>query len=192
MPRPQSLDLNLKGASTDLLHVEVKHLYGNEAGEPVLEHYTTGSLPSLTLGASATAVLKYSYRTPVTIDEQSTERKYYATSYLRKISAGAPVEFNINDVDVSAKQGEAVLRVGLGRKHGLSLHPEIRLNGQPIEDDWRGYDQWNRGQFFGVLEIPVRYSQLQKSNTIEVSFPDTGGHISSMAMQVFGFSSEIR
>ncbi|MDF7825923.1 hypothetical protein P4B35_17975 [Pontiellaceae bacterium B12227] len=191
---PQKVNLNVLGASSDLLHVQVKHLYADSSGLPVLDDYTTGSLPTITLGASATAVIKYSFRSPLEINEVSSEQKYYATTYLQPVAAETSIEFEINDVDASSKFGEAVLRIGIGRKHGLSLQPVIHINGKqiPVPTDWRGYDQWNRGQFFGVLEIPVPYSLLQEDNSIVVTFPDSGGHVSSVAMQVFGFSADIR
>lgn len=191
---PQTVDLNLLGASSDLLHVEVKHLHADADALPVLDHYTTGELSRLTLGASATAILKYSFRSPLEIDETSTEHKYYATTYLQPIAENAPITFRVNEVQSISEFGEAVLRLGVGREHGLSLHPTLRVNGAPVAvpEDWRGYDQWNRGQFFGVLEIPVPYSLLQSDNTIEVRFEDGGGYVSSVAMQVFEFSSDIR
>ncbi|MGC6424727.1 MAG: agarase [Lentimonas sp.] len=190
----QMVDLNLFGAFQDLLHVEVKHSYADENKLPVLDHYTRGSLPSLTLGASATAVLKYSFRAPLVIDQTSTETKYYATSYLQKIEANSVIEFEIPAVNRSSKHGEAVLRLGLGRAHGLSLRPELKVNGRTVAvpTDWRGYDQATRGQFFGVIEIPIPYQLLKQNNQVKLSFPDAGGHVSSLSMQVFEFSQALR
>lgn len=52
------------------------------------------------------------------------EVKYYATDYLKEIAAGKELVFNINNVK-KTEYGEAVIRLGLGRNHGLSLLPEL-------------------------------------------------------------------
>ncbi|WPR73129.1 T9SS type A sorting domain-containing protein [Flavobacterium sp. NG2] len=61
----------------------------------------------------------------------------------------------------------------------------------PVPANFRGYDQAQRDRFFGVLEIPVPFSLLNTNNQISVQLPDTGGHISSVALQVFNFSKNI-
>ena len=61
-----------------------------------------------------------------------------------------------------------------------------------VPEDWRGYDQNTRSKFFGVIEIPVPVQLLEQSNEITVDYPDSGGHVSSVAMQVWEFSSSIR
>ena len=42
------------------------------------------------------------------------------------------------------------------------------------------------------MEIPLPYDVLSTNNTIEIEFPDSGGHISSVTMQVYEFSDKIR
>lgn len=191
---PQTVDLNMFGSNRTLQHVVVKHTYADETGMPTLDHYTNSTLNSITLPASSTAVIKYVYSGPVSQDITSTESKYYATTYLQPISEDAPIEFNITNVTASAQYGEALLRLGIGRAHEKSLNPTLLLNGTRVSvpTDWRGYDQETRPQFFGVIEIPVAYDLLQSNNTISVEFGDTGGHVSSVALQVFEFSSDIR
>jgi len=186
---PQTVDLHLQGALQSLDHIEVKHTYAASSGLPMLDHYTTNKLDSIVLPASSTAVIKYVYAAPVGQGETSTESKYYATTYLKPISANTPILFSITNVVASTAFGEAVLRLGVGRELGRSLHPTVLVNGVdvPVPTDWRGYDQASRGQFFGVLEIPVPYGLLESSNTISVVFPDSGGNVSSVAMQVFEF-----
>ncbi|MDZ8120535.1 hypothetical protein P9H32_18050 [Pontiella sp. NLcol2] len=191
---PQTVELSMLGAAEDLLRVEVKHAHADENLEPVIDEFERASLERITLGASATAMLKFSYRAPLKTDEVSVEKKYYATTYLQPIKADEPVRFRIEGVRRASSYGEAVLRLGMGREHGRSLHPVVRVNGTSVEvpTDWRGYDQATRNQFFGVVEIPVEYDLLEKNNTVEVIFPDDGGHVSSLAMQVFEFSADIR
>ncbi|VGO23494.1 hypothetical protein [Pontiella sulfatireligans] len=192
---PQTVDLNVLGAVAGLQSIEVKHAYAAPSGEPMFDNYITNDLPSITLPASSTAVIKYTYAHAVQQNEQATEEKYYATTYLQPISANTPIIFSITNVAHAAPFGEAVLRLGLGRNHGDSLQPTLLVNGTavPVPTDWRGYDQSTRNSFYGVLEIPVPYALLQSSNTISVEFNDAdGGYVASVAMQVFEFSADIR
>ena len=191
---PQTVDLNLFGSLQTLDHVEVKHTYAGVNNLPMLDQYTVSQLSSITLPASSTAVIKYVFTAPVVPDQDSVESRYYATTYLQPIIAGTPLLFSITNVNTSAQYGEAVLRLGVGRAHGKSLAPTVLVNGTyvPVPADWRGYDQATRDQFFGVLEIPVSYGLLQSNNTVSVQFPDDGGHVSSVVMQVFAFSTDIR
>ncbi|MDF7824182.1 Ig-like domain-containing protein [Pontiellaceae bacterium B12227] len=191
---PQVVDLNLFGSFQTLETIEVKHTYVDPAGNIILDQYATNELASITLPASSTAVIKYVFAGADAPAKTSTEAKYYATTYLQPISAGAALSFSITNINTSAPFGEAMLRLGVGRAHGLSLQPLLTVNGTevPVPTDWRGYDQSTRDQFFGVLEIPVPYELLLSNNTVTVEFGDSGGHVSSVAMQVFGFESDIR
>ena len=106
---------------------------------------------------------------------------------LTNIVAGSTHNFTVPNVTPGAN-GEAVLRLGVGREHGKSLQPVITFNGVTLSvpTDYRGYDQYNggkgRSRFFGVLEIPVPLSALRASNNIGVRFPDSGGAISSVVL----------
>ncbi len=58
-------------------------------------------------------------------------------------------------------------------------------------------DNWivcevRRHSHSGVLEIPVPYSLLAANNVVSVQFPDAGGHVSSVCLQVNNFSHNIR
>jgi len=161
---------------------------------PILEEETlTTNISSVELGAEATMILEYTFDSNMTINQTSNEVKYYAETYYKPITANQAQTFAINNIQKST-YGEAVLRIGIGRAHGKSLKPTVKINGNTITvpDDWRGYNQDERAQFFGVLEIPVLLNDLQTNNNISVSFGDSGGHISSVTMQVFNFSDDIR
>ena len=191
------LDLSVLGMPDNPVDIEVRHLYcdnkGN-SGNPTLDikHYAT--LPDkLTLKKEATYVIVYSYPEEVLIDELSEETKYYADTYLKEISNSKELSFNIDGVKL-ANYGEAVLRVGVARKHGLSLVPNVKVNGKSISipSNFRGGPQTDRDNYFGVLEIPVPYEVLEPNNKVEIAFPGTGGHVSTVTMQVFNFSKDIR
>ena len=90
--------------------------------------------------------------------------------------------------DVSVGQGKAILRLGVSRDHSKTLSPTIAINGKSITikgDVIRGYDQKNRKQFFGVLEIPIEMDVLKEgTNSIDVQFSDKGGFVTTAILQV--------
>lgn len=174
----------------------MKHLFTRD-GDPVLEETALTEIPALLdIGGEATIVLELNFNSDIAITESSEETKYYATTYKQAISANSDIDFTINDV-VIGTQGEAVLRLGVGRDHGLSLLPQVTVNGVQVEvpEDYRGYDQYHNGigrdNFFGVLEIPVPYTAIQGDNTVTINFNDEGGFVTTAALQVFNTSTEL-
>jgi len=157
-------------------------------------YYTGNNLPGFfTIGAEGTMILEYTFAESIEIDQTSNEVKYYATDYYQPIQANTPLVFEINDVQTNSN-GEAVLRLGLGRDHGKSLTPVVLVNGTQVAVpvDYRGDEQVDRETFFGVIEIDVPNELLQTNNTISITFPDAGGHVSSLALQTFGFSGDVK
>ncbi|MEM6963291.1 MAG: T9SS type A sorting domain-containing protein [Bacteroidota bacterium] len=186
---PRSVDLNLFENEGNVLEtILIKHLYGdNEI--PQLDETVTTLLPNdLSIGGEGTMILEYTFADSILLNQAQEEAKYYADAYLQNITANNPMTFNINGVN-SANYGEATLRVGLGRPHGKSLHPTVTLNGTTLQvpDDWRGYDQNTRDNFFGIIEIPFDYQLLENNNTITIQLNDTGGQVSTVTMQVKNF-----
>lgn len=176
--------------------VRIKHLYQDDAGLPTLEE-TTVSREDLNkrfdLGAQATAILEFSFRRPLNLSHTSEEKKYYADRMLQPIRTNQGMDFVFNDVAVSPN-GEASLRLSFGRAKNLSRRPTVKINGQEISvpSDYRGDEQENRDEFFGTVEIPVAMSDLnQGANTVEVTFSDPGGHVSSVSLQTWAFSREV-
>ena len=187
---PAVLKLNLFGAADNpVQHVSVRHLHlvDNSVALDVIDH--AEDIAEVQIDREATIILEYTFAGPVEIDQRSDEVKYYADDYLQPIVANQETIFHLDDVALG-DHGEAVLRLGIGRAHGSSLRPTVAFNGTlvTVPDDFRGYDQRPRPQFFGVIEIPVPYELLQADNTVSVTFDDDGGHISSVTMQTFQFS----
>lgn len=190
----RTVDLSLKGfGDAQLQDIVMKHLHAENSGVPALDEETfTSNINKVNIGREATIILEYTFDKDITISETSDETKYFADTYFKPITANQAINFNINSVNLGTK-GEAILRLGVGRDHGKSLKPTLKINGTTVEvpTNWRGNDQNSRDRFFGVLEIPVPYNLLQTNNTVSVTFNDTNGHISSLTLQVFNFSKEI-
>ena len=137
--------------------------------------------------------MSFCFENDIEIDNKSQETKYFADRYFQPIVANAVQSYAINDI-TKGNFGEAILRLGLGRNHNQSLRPTVSINGQTVTvpSDWRGYDQKDKERFFGILEIPVPYDILTNgTNTVSVTFSKTGGHVSSLTLQVFNFDTEI-
>ncbi len=190
---PVTIQLNLNNITANkVIEVKQRHLTLTDNKVNLEEEVFDQAFTNVLLGAESTMILEYTFDKPIVINDTSLETKYFADSHYKPITAGYGETFHIPDVKTK-KNGEAILRLGLGRAHGKSLQPLLKINGTSVEvpDNYRGYDQADRISYFGVLEIPVPYHLLKEKNTVEVIFPDSGGHISSVCMQVFNFSKPI-
>jgi len=170
-----------------LKNVEVKRLNIYEDKLPELTKEICKEAPSsIAINYGETIVLTYNFKSDLKFNNKVVSTKYYTQKYLQAIEAAKPVSFKFNKVNVG--EGVVSLRVGVGRDHGLALTPSVKINGKEVKvegDLVRGYDQNNRSRFFGTLEIPVRIELLKAGeNTVDVTFPDAGGHITSVILQV--------
>ncbi|WP_063851056.1 carbohydrate-binding protein [Flammeovirga sp. SJP92] len=158
-------------------------IYSNSA--PNMNISTSGAAPSaLTLIAGETVVLEYKFSSAISFDNTIRDHKYYTSKHLQAINANTAINFSFSGVQTGT--GLASIQLGIGRKHDRSKKPIVKINGTTVAvpNNWKGYDQANRKDFFGVIEIPFDISLLQASNTVSVTFPDGGGHISSMILEV--------
>ncbi|AWB66023.1 hypothetical protein C2869_06030 [Saccharobesus litoralis] len=127
---------------------------------------------------------------PLAINNTLQRKSYYSDDHLLKITANQALTFNINGVDVTTKdaaRSSAMLRMSIGRAHTSTLQPTLTVNGTQVQvpNDWAGYDQKNRKDgFFGAIDIPVPYNLIQANNEIKVTFPDSGGKVSSMILEM--------
>ena len=200
----EEADINLNAFGIDtanITSVNVKHLLtSNDVAEAssIVETNTAILPETVTLDGQGTMIIKVTYQNNISIDKSNDEVKYYSNDFKQAIAANAPITFNINNI-VTGANGEAILRLGIGRDHGKSLQPTVKINGinLVVPTDFRGYDQikgkqfTGRDNYFGVIEIPVPLSALQTSNTIAVEFSDDGGFVSTAALQVFTSTAAI-
>lgn len=189
----KTVNLNLVEANgNSVLSVLEKKLYWDGTGVALDETLHTGELSQVTLPHEGTVILRCTCANPVVIDETANEVKYYATTYYQPITANVTNSFQINGV-VKGTFGKAVLRLGMGRDATRSKQPLVLVNGVEVTvtPDFMGHEGDDRSVFFGQLNIPVSYDLLQESNTVSVVYPDTGGHISSVALRAYEFSADI-
>ncbi|QBG45916.1 hypothetical protein EGM51_00255 [Verrucomicrobia bacterium S94] len=192
----QIIDLTLfEHHGNSVVSVREKNLYWDAASTNVAldDIVHAGNLSQVQLGSEGTAILEYTFTEPVVMDQTSDEVKYYATTYFQPITNDLANVFTFTNVNVGT-HGEAVLRLSAGRDRTLSKRPTVLFNGVPlpVPTDFMGHEGDSRTIFFGALEIPVPYSLLQSSNTVSVTYPDTGGYIGSVTLRTFEFSTDLR
>jgi len=183
----QTVDLRLL-ATDGLERVDIKQLKIFTDKVPELTKSTVNSAPeNISLEYGETAVLTYHFNAPIVFENKIVSKKYYSKDFLKAITANELNTFTFDAVEIG--DGLATLRLGVGREHGLSLKPEVYINGTKVDikrDVIRGMNQPNRPRFFGVMEIPFDINLLNEAGTneVKVKFPDTGGKISSAILQV--------
>ncbi|WP_221435566.1 hypothetical protein [Algisphaera agarilytica] len=169
----------------DIAKVTLRRLTAeNEA--PLLSEQTLFGLPDeISIGVGQAAALLIDLRSPYEAERVQTETRVYASEYLKAIEAGQPIEFVFEGLP--AGEGDAVLRLAIGRVPGLSLQPKVEVNGQTLEVpvDWSGGDQAGRPTFFGLIEVPVPGDLLDDAaTTFTLTFPDAGGKVASAVLRV--------
>ncbi|AXT60534.1 beta-agarase [Aquimarina sp. AD10] len=164
----------------------LRRLYTTDAGIPKLVYFTDYDFTKdIVLKSGETVILECNL-TETPLKSKITENNYYSKTYLQKVEAKKTIQFTIDNV-TTGKKGRAAIKMGIGRAHDLSKKPQIVINGKPVEvpENWAGYDQKSREQFFGVINIPfdIRHT-IKGENKIDITFPDTGGHVSSVILNI--------
>ncbi len=140
---------------------------------------------SVTLKKNETVVLAIDLAQDSPYHQRVYRTKHYANSYLQPIEANKEITFTFEALP--SEKGKGVARMAIGRKLDQSKKPIVKINGCEVEmpDNWRGYDQAGRDDFFGTLEIPFDTRLLRgDKNSVSVTFPDNGGHVASMILQI--------
>ena len=164
------------------MSVKTLKIFDNKVPELKKQDYKAA--PSeINLAYGETAVITYEYKKDIKFDKEVRRNKYYSKNYLQPVTSGKDIVFNIDGVK-NAAGSNVVLRLGVGRAHGLAVVPsDIKVNGKTVEvkrDVIKGYDQNTRRQFFGALEIPVDSEILKDgNNTVTVKYNDNGGFVTT-------------
>lgn len=182
----QNIDLDfLSNSASNIKNITLRRLYINENEVPHLDYEKDlKKIKDLVLRPGETVVLdcdlkKNDFSNTLNVDS------YYSKTYLQEIEANKTISFVIDNAQTS-KKGRGFIEMGIARKHALSKAPIVMINGNnaTVPTNWAGYDQAPREQFFGVIEIPVDIKLIQSGeNTVTITFPDTGGHLSSVILK---------
>ncbi len=187
--------LNLKFSEYDADRISkynLRRIYTNAEGiAEITEAYTDIHIDQLDIEPYETFMLILDVPADSEFATSIVEYNNYSKSYLKDITANETVTFAINNT-VTGK-GRANIRLSFGRNKKLSRYPIVKLNDNVVltPDNWAGYDQANRDAFFGTLVIPVPLSYVKSTNKVAVTFPDSGGHISSVVINTEIFSNDV-
>lgn len=178
---------NFAKVETSAVTTKRLKIYADQLPEMSVEEAT--AIPAaLTMVAGETLVMEITLAEAPSASNTVHTKHYYSKQYLQPIVQGEAIAYSFGGVEKSA-DGYAYLRMSIGRKHDRSKQPVVMVNGHEVAvpDNWKGYDQANREDFFGMIEIPVPYAFLQEENEVSVTFPDSNGRISSLILQVHSF-----
>ncbi|WP_152285921.1 carbohydrate-binding protein [Flavicella marina] len=188
----KTIQLNFDDAFSGFQNVRVKKLKVYDSQNPVFTNTLETSAPSsMTLIGGETVTLEYTFSNNIAFDNAIRSKKYYTSKYLQAITNGNQMDFSFNGVETGT--GKATLRMSIGRKHEMSKSPVVKVNGTvvAVPNNWKGYDQSTRSDFFGTIEIPVPMNLIQANNTVSVTFSDNGGHVSSLILQVEKYDTAV-
>ncbi|WP_299556432.1 T9SS type A sorting domain-containing protein [Seonamhaeicola sp.] len=181
----QTVNLTYLSSMADISEVKIKALKIYPQALPDMSETMVNDAPdSIDLIKDETVVLEYTFNNSITFDNALRTKHYYTQNYLQPITANSVITYNFNNVTIG--NGFGTLRMAIGRKHNVSKAPVVKINGITVDvpDNWKGYDQANRDDFFGMIEIPFQASLLKENNEVTLEFPDTGGRVSSLILSV--------
>ena len=181
----QQLALDLTSIKSNLKDILIKSLTVYLNDFPRYYEQTIDNIPELfSIDPAETIVMEINLKNNISFNNQIKVSRYYNTNYLLPIEANNELIFEFNGVEPGV--GFAKLNMSLGRGHNLSKTPEVFVNDKKVEVplNWKGYDQANRKKFFGAIEIPVPMDFIMKNNTVRISFPENGGHLSSLILDI--------
>ena len=181
----QQVALDLSSIKSNVKDLLVKSLTIYKEDFPRYYEKTIISIPEVfSIDPAETIVLEFNLNNTILFKNQIKSNRYYSSNYLIPIKADKELVFEFNDVDLGV--GFAKLSMSVGREHDLSKAPEVLVNGEKVEvpSNWKGYDQANRKKFFGAIEIPIPMDFIMKNSTVKIYFPDTGGHLSSLILDI--------
>jgi hypothetical protein len=182
----RSVSLQLQSVTGATLNdVRIKSLTINPNEEAQFTDQTTTVMPeSYYLKANETVVLEYTYNTDFSYKNALISKRHYSNeSTVQQITANSSMTYTFFNVPASSI-ASATLRMSIGRTHDKSKSPTVLINGQALSvpANWKGYDQANRDDFFGMIEIDVPVESLQANTSVTLEFPDSGGHLSSLVL----------
>ena len=190
----QPINLNFNGSLPSISELIIKSLIIHPDTDPDYTIQTSSELlETYGLKKNETVVLEYTFSEPIIFDNVIQSERYYSTTYLQPIQANNPINFNFNNINLVGNSGYAMLAMSIGRKHDRSKLPTVVVNGVsiPVPSNWRGYNQIDRDDFFGTIEIPVPIDIIQENNSVSITFDDSNGHLSSLVLNVASYDSSL-
>ena len=181
----QKIELEIAALKSEIQDIKVKSLTVYKEDFPRYYEDVISVIPSVfSIDTSETMVIEFNFKKTISFKNQVKANRFYSKNYLLPISANEEITFEFNNIELGI--GMATLSMSLGRDHNLSKTPTVLVNGEKVEVplNWKGYDQANRKKFFGAIKIPVPMNLIKENNKVDISFPDSGGHLSSLILNL--------
>lgn len=186
----QTVYLSQFGQLPGLTNVLTKSLViPSETAAEYNESNSTTAPESVSLDYGETMMLEYTFEENVSFEGDVKCTRYYSDDYIKTIQQERARTFTFDNVSkVSA--GYASVSMSLSRmpsqmnrlSSAMMYVNDVKVN---VPSNWKGYDQMNRDDFFGTIEVPVPISALVEGrNKVSVEFLDNGGFISSVVLNV--------
>ncbi|WP_281615052.1 hypothetical protein [Flammeovirga sp. SubArs3] len=179
---PKNVSLNLLDLPKEsLLKVEGKQLTLKDH-QPVLVNAQLGD--TYQLDSEGTAIITYTLKEEITSLVNIKETKHYSDLILQEIQASKATTYTFDKLNTT-NLSSAKIRIGYSRPHGQKVFPTVSVNGKEVQvpQQLMGLSQHLRPQLFTSIEVDVPKEYLLESNTVEITFPDEGGHISSVILK---------
>jgi hypothetical protein len=184
---PQRVKLLVGERGLGVNDVLIKSLTVPKDAAPTYHEKEVAKSPTeISLNFGETVVLEYELQRPVKFKQKLKTTRYYHKRHIQPIVAGEKMKFDYSSKNPAKNIAYASLSLGIGRNPQHSKQPSVRVNGKSIDvpTNWKGYSQEGRKTFFGTIEIPVAAKLIKAKNTVTISFPDSGGHVSSLVLNV--------
>ena len=178
--------IGLAGKLPAVSEVEMKRMYIPKGEAVVYTQIVEQKVPrSIVLRPYETVVMCISFSDTLYPSTVVRTQSHYSKDFLQPIVASKLVKFTIL-ADGVTPEADGILRVSIARGHELSKQPQLSINGRTIEFpvNWLADDQSNReGGFFGAIEISVPAGILKPTNEVTLTFPDSGGRVSTVVLE---------
>jgi len=182
----QMVDLNFIGGLPSIQEIIKKTLKIYSDKPAVYEETALTAIPTtIEMEYGQTMVFEFTFAQPVNYTQTLKKNRYYSLQHMKPIEKSVANNFDFKNLpDIG--QGNASISLSFGRPISQSKRPIVTINGTEINVpvNWKGYDQSNREDFFGAIEIPVPVSLVKNDNLVAVRFSDAGGYISSVVLNV--------
>lgn len=174
-PQRATVGLNLHLDGQEIQSIEQTRLYLENGNL----HFGTDKLDSLEaipVAVEETTIVRITLDEPPGKTATWTERSYYGDATLQP--TGEPTTFSVNSPTEGLRS--ATLRVSFGRMDGFKVPLTVECNGKKFESDLKWSDK--PGRFFSFVEFDLPPSLVREDNTVTVTIPQEGGHVSSVAL----------
>lgn len=155
------------------------------AGRPVYRTSISTAIPRrVQLAAEEMRVYKFNFRSTVTVSRKVRRSRHYSPTIIQEIVANRPIPFAFDNIP--AGKGMAYIRVAHSREFAREMQADVAINGRPLQYDavFGGDSPRYHRSWFGVVLIPVDLEEIGRSTTVTVTFPDSGGQVSSVVLEV--------